>query len=129
MNWIIIIMNAGRKPTEAGYSVARLVCEVVFGLAALSAKGQGYLFCQGFYWVRQLMATFHSLFSLLVSIVLLVLCFQITFARKWINLSFLFVYPVLPFVVLLAESGVNVFSSNFCWTGATDSGLNRLKFD
>jgi hypothetical protein len=46
----IIIMNAGRKPTEAGHSVARLVCEFVFGLAALSAKDKGDLFCEGFYW-------------------------------------------------------------------------------
>ena len=43
-------MNAGCKPTEAGHSVARLVCEFVFGLAALSAKDKGDLFCEGFYW-------------------------------------------------------------------------------
>ena len=72
-------MNAGCKPTEAGHSVARLVCEFVFGLAALSAKDKGDLFCEGFYWNKAADGNFSLFFSLLVSIVLLVLLFVFLF--------------------------------------------------
>ena len=94
-------MNAGCKPTEAGHSVARLVCEFVFGLAALSAKDKGDLFCEGFYWNKAADGNFSLFFSLLVSIVLLVLLFVFLFLSFFLSL----------FSLLLLFS---LFSDNFC---------------
>ena len=128
----------GGWPTKAGHPVARLVCEFVFGLAALSAKDKGDLFCGGFYWNEATDGNFSLsflsfgfycftsvfvcfFFSFLLSFFIFTLfsLFSDNFSRNGLTslCIFLFVYPVLPFVVLLAESGVNVFSSNFCWRG------------
>ena len=67
-----------------------------------------------------LLSYFVSTVSLIaLSFLFLFSLFSDNFSRNGLTslCIFLFVYPMLPFAVLLAGSGGDVFSSNFCWTG------------